>query len=283
MKVCTRHLKIQFLVLIDIHGILDDLQPSSFDSSLSSSEPSQSSETVMVARTKTPSMACSPLSNTDSLASSKKVVAKEKQLKRMKQWETEQAAEVEKCVKFTQEMCECTLAHGDKPCSTLLPLGYYMDYWAQVFFLSKEPLDMVLLESIASSIHEDDDVGTHSGRRAAKRLHTSRECKHKGYTICRRTFTFFHDISHHKVQALKKHFSENGLTVRMHGNTQKHLRNAPTYDRILNLLRFIQSYSEQNAILLPGHIPGFKRDDIKVLPTSDCKKVQYTHLIISQW
>ena len=51
----------------------------------------------------------------------------------MKQWETEQAAEVEKCVKFTQETCGCTLAHGNKPCSTLLPLGYYMDYWAQMF------------------------------------------------------------------------------------------------------------------------------------------------------
>ena len=62
----------QFLVLIDVHEILDDLQPSSFDSSLSSAEPSLSSETVMVDRTTTPSMACSPSSNTDSLTSSKK-------------------------------------------------------------------------------------------------------------------------------------------------------------------------------------------------------------------
>ena len=237
----------------------------------------------MVDKTTTPSMACSPSSNTDSLASSKKVIIKEKQLKRMKQWETEKAAEVEKCVKFTQETCRCTLAHGDKPCSTLLPLGYYMDYRAQVFFLSREQLDMVLLGSIASNIHEDDDVGTRSGRRAAKRLHTSIEYKRKRYTICRRTFTFLHDISHHKVQALKTHFSENGLTVRMHVNTQKCPHNTLTFDRVLNLLRFIQNYSEQNAILLPGRIPGFKLDNIKVLPTPGCKKVQYTHLIISQW
>ena len=61
----------------------------------------------------------------------------------MKRWETEQAAEVEKCMKFTQETCGCALAHGDKTCSTLFPLGYYMDYRAQMFFLSREQLDMV--------------------------------------------------------------------------------------------------------------------------------------------
>jgi len=103
------------------------------------------------------------------------------------------------------------------------------------------------------------------------------EYKHKGYTICRKTFTFLHDISHHKVQAIKTHFSENGLAVRVHGNSQNSPHNALTYERILNLLRFIQNYTEQNAILLPGRIPGFKRDDIKVLPTSDTKKV---HTII---
>ena len=86
MKVCTPCIngnlkKNAILVLIDVHGILDDLQPSSFDSSSSSSEPSQSSETVMVDRTTTPSMACSPSSNTDLLASSKKSLQKKSNLK----------------------------------------------------------------------------------------------------------------------------------------------------------------------------------------------------------
>ena len=290
MKVCTHYNKkmalkiIHYVALIDVHGMLDDLQSVSPDSSFQSSDTSDPSsrssdhiETVMVDRTATPSMVCSPSSNSDPSPRSKKDIAKEKELTRLKQWESEQTAELEKCVKFTQETCGCTLAHGNKPCSTLLPLGYYVDYRAQVFLLSREQLDMVLLGSIASNIHEDDDVGTRSGRRAAKRLRTSMEYKHKGYTICRKTFTFLHDISHHKVQAIKTHFSENGLAVRVHGNSQNSPHNALTYERILNLLRFIQNYTEQNAILLPGRIPGFKRDDIKVLPTSDTKKV---HTII---
>ena len=41
----------------------------------------------------------------------------------------------------------------------------------------------------------------------------------------------------------------------------------------MNALKFIVNYGEQNAILLPGHIPQFKRDDVKVLTCSDSKKV----------
>ena len=44
---------------------------------------------------------------------------------------------------------------------------------------------------------------------------------------------------------------------------------------IINIMKF----AEQNAILLPGCIPTFKRDDIKVLPSSDSKKV-FNHITI---
>ena len=37
--------------------------------------------------------------------------------------------------------------------------------------------------------------------------------------------------------------------------------------------QFLKSYTEENAILLPGRIPGYKRDDIKLLPSSCSKKV----------
>ena len=40
-----------------------------------------------------------------------------------------------------------------------------------------------------------------------------------------------------------------------------------------NVTRFLQNYAEKNAILLPGRIPGYKRDDIKILPSSQSKKV----------
>ena len=53
-------------------------------------------------------------------------------------------------------------------------------------------------------------------------------------------------------------------------NQPKH---ALSFKKILGILQFIQNYAEQHAILLPGHIPQFKRDDVKVLPSSDTRKV----------
>jgi len=100
-------------------------------------------------------------------AKAKAVASKAKEIARLKRWESEQAAELEKCVKFVETTCGCTLADG-KPCSTLLPLQYYVDYRAQVFFLSREQLDMVLLGNVASNIREDYDVGTGSGSNLPK-------------------------------------------------------------------------------------------------------------------
>ena len=34
------------------------------------------------------------------------------------------------------------------------------------------------------------------------------------------------------------------------------------------VVRFILNFAEENAIILPGRIPGFKRDDVKALPSN---------------
>ena len=44
---------------------------------------------------------------------------------------------------------------------------------------------------------------------------------------------------------------------------------------------FLQNFAEANAILLPGRIPGYKRDDMQLLPSSMTKKVLIsTHIHI---
>ena len=52
-----------------------------------------------------------------------------------------------------------------------------------------------------------------------------------------------------------------------------------SWDIVMNIGKFMCNYAEQNAILLPGSIPTHKRDDIKLLPSSDSKKVHNTHFI----
>jgi len=45
------------------------------------------------------------------------------------------------------------------------------------------------------------------------------------------------------------------------------------YSTKAHVVKFLQNYAEENALLLPGRIPGCKRDDINLLPSSRSKKV----------
>ena len=61
---------------------------------------------------------------------------------------------------------------------------------------------------------------------------------------------------------LKASFLASGLTTRQHGNTRHLPKHALKLDKVKNFVTFLNSYSERNAILLPGRIPGYKQDDI---------------------
>ena len=66
---------------------------------------------------------------------------------------------------------------------------------------------------------------------------------------------------------LKKHYLENGFEPRVYKNAKRLPPCAATYDEIVVLMTFLQNYAEANAILLPGRIPSYKRDDLKLLPS----------------
>ena len=76
-----------------------------------------------------------------------------------------------------------------------------------------------------------------------------------------------------RFQALKNHYVATRLTTRQHGNHNRIPHNALSFSDVKNVVRFLQAYSEDNAILLPGRIPGYKRDDIQLLPSNTTKKV----------
>ena len=69
------------------------------------------------------------------------------------------------------------------------------------------------------------------------------------------------------------HYRATGLTTRQHGNTKRTPHNALSFRETQNVVKFLHSYAESNAILLPGRIPGYKRDDLQLLPSSTTKKV----------
>ena len=185
-------------------------------------------------------------------------------------YEVEQATELRRCSKFVEDTCGCKWADG-KPCSLLFTKEYYATFRSQTSFLTHEQLDLVLLGSVMSTVSDGDvTAGRH---KPAKRQRTALSYMHKGHHLCRATFNFLYGIGKHRVPAIKRHFLEYGLETRVHGNSRKRPHNSLTWDMVTNIVKFIHNFAEQNAILLPGRIPTYKRDDIKLLPSSDSKKV----------
>ena len=65
--------------------------------------------------------------------------------------------------------------------------------------------------------------------------------------------------------------SDLGICPRIHGNTKRLPENTLSQATVEGVCTFLTNYVEENAISLPGRIPGFKSDDIKVLSSSESK------------
>ena len=72
-------------------------------------------------------------------------------------------------------------------------------------------------------------------------------------------------------QRAKKEYLENGLQPIGHGNIKRLPSHGFTTDDLQIITSFLTNYSEANAILLPGRIPGYKRADVQLLPTHTTK------------
>ena len=92
---------------------------------------------------------------------------------------------------------------------------------------------------------------------------------HNGLCVCKRTFLFLHDF---RVKAIRAQYVAVGLVPRVHGHTGHVAPNALVLDEVKGIITFVMQYVETDAILLPGRIPGYKRDDIKLLPSSCAKR-----------
>ena len=61
--------------------------------------------------------------------------------------------------------------------------------------------------------------------------------------------------------------------VLLHDNEGRLPANILARDDIDKLLTFLDNYNAENTILLPGRIPGYKRDDWKLLTSSTTKRM----------
>jgi len=100
------------------------------------------------------------------------------------------------------------------------------------------------------------------------------EYMHNANSVCKKTYGFLYGIGKKsKVEAIWYHYLKNGVATRVHGNAKWLPSKSLSYDDITSIVKFLNNFAEQNTILLPGHIPSYKRDDLKLLPSSMSKKV----------
>ena len=171
-----------------------------------------------------------------------------------------------------EHTCGCRLDNGS-PCSSLFSLEEYVSHRSQASLLTRNELDLVIIGSVMSL------VNTHPNRKSGKHKPTKRKRSfttfpHNGQHVCQQTYWFFLGISKDRLTAVKESYLSNGLSTRVHGNAGRLRHNTTSFESIQDIVRFISNYAEQNALLLPGQTPRYKKDDVKILPSSISKKVR---------
>ena len=157
---------------------------------------------------------------------------------------------------FVRETCGCKLTEQEKPCSSAIPKEEFIDCRNNCMELSSTELDVVLLGAIHSSIN-CSDIST-SGGIETTRKRTGTPFFYHGKRICRKTFLFLHCIHQKRFYSLLKH-KKNGLSVRLHGNNKRLPSSTCSAETIENVVKFIGNEAEDQALLLSGRVPGFKR------------------------
>ena len=128
---------------------------------------------------------------------------------------------------------------------------------------------MALLGELSAFTFSGVNAVCHPSQR---RQHTYAVFWRCGQKVCRKTFVFLHTISEKRLKNLKVSLARNGLSPRTPRNTRRLPANTISYADTQQVVRFVTTCAEAHAILLPGRIPGYKRTDFQLLPSSMTKR-----------
>ena len=175
--------------------------------------------------------------------------------------ETQMSASVRK---FLQDGCKCSRGPRDGPCSSQFTEETVMSNLNNCLELSSSELDLVILANI-QAVSRIEQVGEKRNR--------SPRCNFlfQSKPICREMFLKLYGLSYSRFRRLKEHYEDNGLSRRNHGNCKRLPPNTLPHALVEDVKVFLANYVEENAISLPGRIPGYKDDDIKLLSSHETK------------
>lgn len=173
--------------------------------------------------------------------------------------------EERKVTQFATRGCNCNLGPKSTPCHRLFTAMQYRDMRDECRELTKQELDLVVMGELRALT-----LQTRKTKRATDRVRSFSKFQFGGHRICLKTFCFLHAISRWKFNEIKTCWLENGLRPRQRPNVSPH--NTTSLTDVKLLMKFVMQYAENHAILLPGRVPGYKRDDIQLLPSSTTKR-----------
>ena len=184
----------------------------------------------------------------------------------------ERQVDVDERTIVTTFTCGCKKGLESQPCSSMFSADHLVSVRGSCFELTRSELDMVVMGQMMAGMNNDTSTNSASRHLSRKRQKTASIFHHHGKQICEKMFRFLHTIGETRYRNLKKSLQSHGLATRAHGNLKRSPVHALSLSSTEFVVRFLLNYSEQNALLLPGRVPGYSRSDLKLLPSSVSKR-----------
>lgn len=166
--------------------------------------------------------------------------------------------------KFMQDGCGCRRGLKSSQCSDQLTEETVLDNLYNCLELSHVELDLVVLANI-QAFTAIEAIGEKRKRSPPYSF------LYRSQPICKEMFLNLYGISKSRFQRLVDHYQNHGISLRIHGNSKRLPHNALPLDVAEDIKNFLSNYADENAVLLPRRIPGFKNKDIQLLSSSDTK------------
>ena len=172
---------------------------------------------------------------------------------------------------FMRRGCSCR-KWGGKPCSEQFSVDYIRETRLSFKDLTREQLDLILMGQLIATTNTSTITKERRHQPQMRKHGYSTGHFHQGNAICVEMFRFIHGIGEKRLRNISKALRLNGIAPRVHGNTRRLPKNTLSKESVEYVVRFLLNYSEQHGLLLPGRVPGYARDDIKLLPSSKSKR-----------
>lgn len=172
---------------------------------------------------------------------------------------------------FMSRGCSCTKWNG-KACSQKFTVDYVKKTRLSFRTLTTNELDLVIMGQLIATSNTEAFTNAENRNAAHERKKAYTTPFHQGKTICRAMFLFLHSIGKKRLVNVTRSLKHQGVGPRVHGNYKRLPKHTLSLKSSEYVVRFLLNYTEQHGLLLPGRVPGYSRDDIKLLPSSTSKR-----------